>query len=244
MAIVAVSLGSSPTGAGGDTNREAFTKLNTSISELDARSVGDAVLEVVSGAAGFADVSGDVSLNLTAARAFHHRMTGDLTSLAFTNVPDADEYAASWTWALNIDGTGGYSLPPGVSLPTVVWVDGNGWADISLVAYAKNLVNFWQVGLTTYAALITNGVFALDPYVIAFPADGTALLPIARGETVALGSVTHLAAAGGAGTGTLSFTKDGAAASGNTSFAAGEVLGVTLSGGSAPSGVSIPRFAE
>ena len=201
-------------------------------------------VEQVAGGAGFVDVSGAVELDLATGRAFHQVMIGNITSLAFVNVPDADEYATSWTWALNINITGGYALPTSGSLPTVVWVDGNGWADIDLDAYAKNLVTFWRVGLTTYAALITNGVFALDPYVIAFPDDGTVLLPIARAETIALGSVTHLAAAGGAGTGTLSYTKDGAAASGNESFAAGEVLGVTLASSTAASGVSIPRFAE
>ena len=79
---------------------------------------------------------------------------------------------------------------------------------------------------------------------MAFPDDGTILVAIARDETLALGSVTHLEIDGTAGTGTLWLKKDNVTASGDTDFDAGEVLAVTLSGSSTAGTVSIPRYAR
>ena len=81
----------------------------------------------------------------------------------------------------------------------------------------------------------------LDPYVLAFPDNGAILIAVANAETLLLGSVTNLEADGTAGTGTLSFEKNGAAASGTVSMAAGDVLKVTMASSTTPSAVSIPR---
>jgi hypothetical protein len=197
-------------------------------------------IEVVAGAAGFVNDNGAVDLDLTSARAFHRTMTGNITELTFSNIPSSDAYSASWVLVLRIDATGGYTLS---GTPTVTFVDGASWDDIDLTADAENILTFWRVGTTTYAALVTNGQLALDPYVMTFPDDGTILIAVARAEMIDLGSVTHLEADGTAGTGTLSYTKDGVAASGSTAFTAGEVLGVTLASSTTASAVSIPRFA-
>ena len=201
------------------------------------------VYEAVAGAVGFMNVSGAVSMNVGIARAFHHTMTGNITSLAFIGVPNPDEFDTSWRWVLRIDGTGGYLLS---SVPAVVWVDGSAWGDLDLSANAENIVTFWQVGAITYAALITNGRLVLDPYPMTFQEDGTLLVAVTRDETVDLGNVTHLEADGTPGTGTLTFKKNGGSnlALQKIDFDAGEVLTVTLTGSSTLSAVSIPRYAR
>jgi hypothetical protein len=201
---------------------------------------GGGSLEAVAGGAGFVNVSGVVALDLATGRAFHHTMTGNITGLSFSNVPTASEYSASWTWVLRIDATGGYSL---AGTPTVTFVDGSSWSDLDLTASSENIVTFWRVDTTTYAALVTNGQLALDPYTMTFPDDGTVLIAVARAETIDLANVTHLEVDGTAGTGTLSYTKNNVSASGSTSFAVGDVLGVTLASSTTASAVSIPRYA-
>ena len=238
MAIVPIELGSAPTGAGGDTNREAFTKLNASVAELDTRAVPT---EAVAGGAGFVDATGTVALSLASARAFHRTMTGNLT-LSFTDVPNADTTSAAWALVLRVDATGGYLFVG----PTVTWLDGSTWDDLDLSANAENIVAFKRVGVVTYASLITNGALSLDPYVLSFPTNGTQLAVVTRAETLGLDAVTNVEADGTAGTGTLSFKKNGGAdisPLAATAFAAGDVLTVTLASATTASVVSIPRFA-
>ena len=276
MAIVAVDLGSSPTGAGGDTNREAFTKVNTSITDLDGRGLGAdgldgtngvgvpaggstghalkkasavdhdtlwaaeaaAITEAVAGGAGFTNVSGVVTMNLTSSRAFHHTMTGSITSLAFSNVPAAAAFEAAWTWALHINATGGYMLS---STPAVTWVDGSDWSDLDLTANAKNEVRFWQVGAVTYAALVWNGDLALDPYTVCFiSGQETTVIILTAYEEIGAGGVTKH------GDGTITLSRNGGGAiTTRTAFDAGDRLGVQLSSGMGTTvAVSIPRYAR
>jgi len=230
MAIVPVDLGAPPGGVGGDSNRTAFGKVNENFALVN--------IERVSGDAGFVNVSGSVTLDLANGRNFQHEMDGNITSLAFANVPMNTEFAASWSWALRIDATGGYTLS---GTPTVTWVDGSTFADLDLSANAVNIVTFWQVGSITYAAFAWNGSLELDPYTMTFQEDGSVLIVVTQAETIDLGSVTHVEADGTAGTGTLSYAKNGSAASGSTAFAAGDVLTVTLASSTTPSAVSIPR---
>lgn len=223
--------------AGGSTG-QVLTKASGTSYDTEWAIPPSGILETVSGGAGFIGVSGAVTMDLSTGRSFHHTMTGNITSLAFSNVPAAAGNAPAWTWVLAIDSTGGYLLS---STPTVTWVDGASFSDLDLSANAVNVVTFWQLGSTIYAALITNGALSLDPYVMSFAADGSQLVVVSRSETLDLGSVTHLEADGTAGTGTLSYKKNGVTATGSTSFTSGDVLEVTLASSTTPSVVSIPR---
>lgn len=197
-----------------------------------------AITEAVAGGAGFTSVSGAVTMDLTSSRAFHHTMTGNITSLAFSNVPDADAFEAAWTWALHIDATGGYMLS---GTPTVVWVDGSDWSDLDLTANAKNEVRFWRVGAVTYAALVWNGDLALDPYKACF-IDGveTTIVILTEYEEIDAGNVTKH------GDGTITLNRNGGAAiTTRTAFDAGDRLGIQLSSGVGTTvAVSIPRYAR
>lgn len=89
-----------------------------------------------------------------------------------------------------------------------------------------------------------DGEGSLDPYTMTFPAAGEALIAITRAETIALGSVTSKEADGTAGTGTLTYKKNGTTVSGTTAFAVGDVLTVALASSTTPTAVSIPRYAR
>ena len=196
--------------------------------------------ETVAGGSGFVDVSGDVVFDLSTGHTFFARVVGNVTSWGFVNVPELAEVSPAVRIVFLMDATGGYLIENG---PTVAFRDGASFADLNTAANAENELFLWTVGTGWRAALVWNGALALDPYVIPFAADGTGLVPVTRAESIDLGSVTHLEADGTAGTGTLAYTKNGVSASGVTSFAAGDVLGVTRTGGSAASSVSIPRTA-
>ena len=196
--------------------------------------------ETIAGGAGFVNASGAVSLSLTNSRVFQSTMTGDMTGPTFANLPTETEIAASWIWVLRINGTGGYTL---TSTPAVTFVDGSSFADTNLAANAVNIFSFWRLGAITYGALISRGTLGLDPYTVSFPVAGVVLIQVSRAETIDLGNVTHREIDGTAGTGTLSYLKNNAAATGSTAFAAGDVLAVTLAGSTTASAVSIPRYA-
>jgi hypothetical protein len=233
VAIVAVNLGSAPTGAGGDTNREAFTKLNASVADLDARSIDAFATEAIAGGAGFVNASGAVALDLDLGRAFQSTMTGNITSLAFSNVPTVTATQAAWTWVLRIDGTGGYTL---AGTPTVTFVDGRSFSDADLAANAENIFTFWRVGAITYGSLLTNGTLAFDPYKVCFLANGTVTL-LTETEQIDVATATTF------GTGTIAYTKNGGAIVALTTFAAGDRLGITCTGISGSITVRVPRFA-
>jgi hypothetical protein len=202
----------------------------------------DKLSETIAGGSGFTNQSGAVALDLSAARHFHHTMTGNITGLSFSNVPTDTAFSAFWTWVLKIDGTGGYSLS---GTPTVTWVNGVSFSDLDLTANAVNIVNFWRVGSTTYAFLVSNGSVALPSHAVSFPDDGTVLIASDRDETIDLANAIHKEIDGTAGTGTLTYKKNnGSDISVSTDFDAGDVLAITLSGGTAASTVTIPRYAR
>ena len=91
------------------------------------------------------------------------------------------------------------------------------------------------------ASWAQDRLVALDPYVLSFPENGSLLVAVASPETLLLGSVTNVEADGTAGTGTLSYEKNGTAVSSTVSMAAGDVLKVTMASSTTPSAVSIPR---
>jgi hypothetical protein len=196
-------------------------------------------LESVAGAAGFANVTGAVVMDLNLGRHFHHTLTGHISSLTFSNVPLANAFSAEWTWVLRVGPSGPYTLS---NPPTVVWLDGSDWTDLDLDASAENIVYFWQVGTTTFASLITNGTLALDPVVMSFPADGTQLYVVTGNVFLDLGNVTHVQEDGTAGTGSLSYKRNGVGIpAADALFGPGQVLGVTMTGSTTPSAVSVPR---
>lgn len=230
--------GKMPTGG---TVGQVIKKQSATEYDADWEAEAAAILEAVAGGAGFVPVSGAVELDLASARAFHHELVGHLSSLSFTNVPNSDAFSANWTWVLRVNATGGYTVS---GTPAVTFVDGSTWSDLNLSANAVNVIQFGRKGSITYAAFLANGALALDPHTMTFPVDGTVLIPIARQETLVLGSVMHRSITGGAGSGSLEFRRNDTPVTGTQVFAAGQVLAVTRSGGSAASGVSIPRRAS
>lgn len=197
-----------------------------------------AVLEAVEGGAGFAPVSGPIALDLAPARAFHHEMVGNITGLSFTNVPDANVSAASWTWVLRINTTGGYTFS---GWPTVTFVDGRSFEDTDLRANAVNQFTFWTVGAEVYGALVSNGRLELGAREMCFIANDTILVPMLRAE------VLDPANAVKTGNGVITYAKNGTPITGNplpeTAFAAGDVLSVTCASLTTTTGIAIPRYA-
>jgi len=147
---------------------------------------------------------------------------------------------AEWTIIWDVDATGGYALTGDTSVKNPDGTDFD-WGRLDLTANARNVIVLRRVSATTYGWLITTGTVELDPLVIDFPADGTALYIVPETMTLDLGGVTNVEADGTAGTGGLTYENDGVSASGSTLFAAGDVLAVILTSATTPSVVSIPR---
>jgi len=210
---------------------EAHTHTASDVTDFRS-SVGEYV-DAVSGGAGFVDVSGAVSLDLDTGRAFHHTMTGNITSLAFASVPTDTEYETSWTLVLKIDATGGYTL---AGTPTVTWLDGSSWSDIDLTANAVNILQFVRIGSTTYATLVYNGDIPLDPYKVCFLADETVTI-VTEAEDVDVASDTT------DGDGTITYEKNGVGITTRTTFTEGDVLSVICTGLTTTTAVRIPRYA-
>ena len=216
--------------AGGSTG-EVLKKSSNADHDTGWAAEAAAVTEAVAGGAGFVNVGGsppddEVTLDLAASRSFHHTMVGNITSLAFSNVPDVDAFSAEWDWVLKINSTGGYMLS---GTPTVTWVDGSDWADLDLTASAVNIVTFWRVGATTFAALVWNSAVAMDPYKVCF-IDGQEeeVVLFTERETIDAtpGNIMKL------GDGTITLTKVGTGAiTVPTDFDEGDLLSVALTSG-------------
>jgi len=217
----------------GGTTGQALVKASGADYDTEWATAPASILEAVAGGAGFASASGAVTMNLAAARAFHHLMTGNITSLAFSNVPDPDASAAVWTWVLRVNGTGGYTFS---SPPSVTWVDGRAWTDLDLSANAENIVTFWRVDTVTYARLVTNGSLELDPYKVCF-LDNATITIIAEDESVDVANATK------DGDGTITYKKGADLITTRTTFAEGNILSVICVSATGTTTVRIPRFA-
>ena len=228
MSIQTINLGTAPSGIGGDTNREAFTKANANFAFVG----GTALIETVAGGSGFVNTSGVVTLDLNEGRAFHHKMVGNITSLSFTNVPAAATNSAAWTWVLWIDSTGGYSL---AGTPTVTWLDGGSFDDLDLAADATNIVQFIRVGTITYATLVYAGDIPLEPYKLCFLENAT-LVVLTEDEDVDVASATKH------GDGVISYARNGSAITVRTTFSEGDRLSVTCGSATETTSVRIPRY--
>jgi hypothetical protein len=215
-----------------DNTKHRGVRLYADLSDL----VVENPIEVVAGGAGFVSDSGAVSLDLTSARAFHTLMTGNITSLSFTNVPSGDTYATSWSWVLRIDGTGGYTLE---NTPTVTFADGSSWSDVSLTANAENVLLFWRVGTTTYGAILMAGDIALDPYKVCFLEDAEVVI-MAEAEDIDVANDSQ------GGDGVITYKKGSGASltdiTARTTFALGDRLHVICTGQTGVTTVRIPRF--
>ena len=209
----------------------------------ELRLMADAsALEAVAGGAGFVNASGAVSVSLANARHVHLLVDGNIDSLAFTDVPNGDEFSIFVTLVLRFDATGNHTLS---GLTSVEWANGGSWSDINRAPNAENHISLWTVGSALHGAIVRTGVITLDPYVMSFPDNGVQAFPITQSETLDLGAVTHRALNGSAGDGTFTFQRGRAgaltSASGDTPLIADDVLVVTLASSTAHSVLSIPR---
>ena len=197
-------------------------------------------IEVVAGGAGFTNQSGAVSLYLTSSRAFHHTMVGNITSLAFSNVPSTTAFSASWTWVVRKDGTANvYSISGAAA---VTFVDGRSFSDADLTTpNAENIFTFWQVGSITYGALVTTGELAFDPYKVCF-LDNATVVVMAEAESIDVANDSQ------SGDGTITYAKTTGAGSPTTittrtTFAVGDRLSIICTGATGTTTVRIPRYA-
>ena len=203
-------------------------------SELRLRVLAEQIVGTAWGA-----TTGIVTLDLAGGHAFLREMTGNITELTFDNIPSGSTSVASWILALRIDSVGGYSFD---STETLTWIDGRGWPDLNLAPNAVNLVTFWRVGATTYAALAWNDDLALDPYKACFVdgQEGTIVI-LTESEEIDAANVTKH------GTGTITLWKgsDATPITTRTAFDAGNRLGVALSSAMGETvTVRIPRYAR
>ena len=236
MSLQTLNLGVAPTGVGGDNNRQANEKNNANAAYLEALALRG---EAVAGGAGSVNASGVITLDLSASRVFLFTVTGGITGWSFTNAPAYTATSPVIRIVFKQDATGGHTIEGG---PSLTFRDRRSLSDLNTSANAVNELHVWHDGTELVAALIENGRIDLDPFVLSFPSNGAQLVVVDQAQTLDLSDVTNVEADGTAGTGTLSYQKNGSAASGATSFAAGEVLTVTMASSTTPSAVSIPRW--
>ncbi len=197
------------------------------------------IAEAVAGGAGFQNVQGDVTLNLALGRNFLQRLIGNVGTLAFSNVPDGNAFSAGWLWVLEVDSLGPYviSVPP-----TVTWLNGGGWSDLDLTANARNFVWFFRVAGVTYARLLSNGETELEPLVVSFPTNGTAIYSTGS-ESIDIPAATKPR-----GNGTITYQRSvgngtPAAITARTTFAVGDNLHVICASATTHTSVRVPRYA-
>ena len=199
-------------------------------------------LEAVAGGSGFMNANGHVVVDLANARHAHLLVNGNIDSLAFTDIPNGDEFSIYVTLVLRFDATGNHTLS---GLTSVEWANGGSWSDVNRAPNAENHISLWTVGSALHGAIVRTGIITLDPYVMSFPENMVQGFPITQSETLDLGAVTHRALNGAAGDGTFTFQRGRAgsltAASGETPLIADDVLVVTLASSTAHSVLSIPR---
>ena len=187
--------------------------------------------EQVSGDAGWVNVSGSFSLDLSTGRVFHHNMTGSVTSMTFTNVPTTTQYGAVWLWVLKVPNNG-YTLS---GTPTVTWVDGHSFDSLDMTAGTVNMVVFWRVDTITYAALVTNGEIPLDAYKVSFQENASVTI-LTEAEDVDVANASKY------GDGTITYAKNGSPITARTTFAADDRLTVTCASATGETTVRVPRY--
>lgn len=222
------ALGAAPTGAGGDNHRQAWEKGNENFLRLRVA----ALQEAISGSAGFADVSGAVTLSLLAGRVFLIRATGNVTSLSFSDVPSSSERVPEILLAIRIDGVGGHTF---AGLPAVTWLDGSTWSDLNLAANANNFVHLLYIDGTLYGSMLYTGELSGDPYKACFLANAT-IFVVTENEYIDIPNATKPQ-----GDGAIAYQKNGATITLKTLFAQGDRLGIVCTGLTTTTAVRIPR---
>lgn len=192
------------------------------------------ITDKVAGGAGFANATGTVTMDLAAARVFLFTVTGNITSLSFSNIPSSNEFATVATIVLRMDATGGYTIAEPADL---VFRDGQAWADLDTTANNTNIVVVERVGTQWYAYLDNGQAPTQDPVAFSFQANGDLYFVAHENMTLDVGNTRQT------GTGTVAFAKNGSAITAATAFAAGDVLKVTCSGIGTHKAVTIPRTA-
>ena len=206
----------------------------------ELRLMADAsALEAVAGGEGFVDASGAITLDLNVARVFQFLVVGNITGWSFTNVPAYTAASPVIRVVFKQDATGGRAITGG---PTLVFRDRRSLSDLNTSANAVNELHVWHDGTELVAALVENGRLDLEPISMSFEANGSRLYTARQTETLDLSDVTNLEEDGTAGTGTLTFARNGTAVSGVQVFEDGQVLKVTMASATTPSTVNIPRW--
>lgn len=240
MPIQLIDLGTAPTGADGDTNREANTKTNQNLStEIPRR------IDAVAGGTGFVDASGATTLDVALGRAFLLIATADV-AVTFDNIPSGDVANTGWKVFFRQDATGGHAL---TIANTIKPHYADALADINTSPNALNMLWFERVGGETFWSLYHNESVPTEPTMGFFAGADPETIgrPFSRTESLDLSDVTFRAQNGTAAAGTLAFGKNGPASGGTlvtglTEFAEGDVLTITRTGSTDMAFISIPGF--
>ena len=196
-------------------------------------------IEAVAGGGGFVDASGVIELDLANARVFQFLVVGNITGWSFTNAPAYGAVSPVIRVVFKEDANGGHTITGG---PSLQFRDRRSLSDLNTSANAVNELHVWHDGTELVAALVENGRLDLEPISMSFEANGSRLYTARQTETLDLSDVTNLEEDGTAGTGTLTFARNGTAVSGVQVFEDGQVLKVTMASATTPSTVNIPRW--
>lgn len=232
MAITPVNTGAAANDGTGDPLRTAFTKLNDNLLDLVART-GPAVA--------LGNTPATIALNPDGARAgaWHATLTGAAVTIAPSNVPSG--VLAVYVLQVTQDATGGRAITWPANTTFL-----NGVSTVNPAPNAVSLITLiTSNGGSTWQATIADArATAIDPLMFT---------PVANGDVYwrcpAPGYTLKLGAVGKQGTGTLAYAKSLAASptsfssvSGDTAFAEGDVLRVTLSSMGTWVAFDIPRI--
>lgn len=184
---------------------------------------------VVAGASGFQDVSGLVTVDLSGAWVHQLRLTGNVTSLAFANIPEGTVTSAVVRLVIRQDATGGRTVAEPAGL---VFRDGREWADLNGNPNATNVLYLERVG-GEWFAFLDNGTLELDDYYLSFLAAATIKVVIRRPQVIDVeNAAVH-------GAGTVVYEKNGSVITAATVFEEGDRLEITAAEGQS---VTIPRL--
>jgi hypothetical protein len=217
----------------------AYASIGTTpgdVAAADDARFGSGALPLVAGAAGFVTVSGAVTLDLSLGWTHHLTVTGNVTSLGFSNIPTATVTSAIVRLVIRQDATGGHTVAEPAGL---VFKDGRSWSDLAITPAAVNSLWLERVGADWHAYL-DNGILELEDFYLDFQASATIKVVIRRPQVIdATGANVEV---DGAGTVTIERTPSGGAKAtitAATAFGTGDVLHVTASAGQS---VTIPRY--
>ena len=179
-----------------------------------------------------ATASGELSYDLSLARTIRSTVTGNVTSVAFTNMPAA----GTWVHVITMDATGNYMIS---GFPVARWLGGRSIADLDVSANAVNILVYTYDGNELNVSLAWNGGLELDSFKLPISENGVYAVPIDAGEALDFANVQKPT-----GDAAVTFKKNGAGSdlTALTSFAAGDWMQVTVATLTTPTAVLIPRY--